>query len=65
MVLRGEEGNVGVVIAHVGRRGEGGTVHSSESSLREAALEFTAPAKPIPPVVREQGEANWRGWGAA
>lgn len=64
MVVSGEEGKVGVVTAHVGRRGEGGIVHRSESSLREAALEFTAPIRPIPPAavaVRkpdEQGEVN-------
>lgn len=69
VVLRGEEeGNVGVVTAHVGWRGEGGiAVQRSESSLREAALEFTAPTRPKPPVVRklgEQGEVNWSGCGA-
>jgi hypothetical protein len=68
VVLRGEEeGNVGVVTAHVGWRGEGGIVQRSESSLRDAALEFTAPISPgMPPVVRklgEQGEVNWSGCG--
>lgn len=41
---------MGVVTAHVGRRGDGGTEQRRDSSLREATLEFTpaAAARPRP-----------------
>lgn len=56
-MLRGEVGKVGVVMAHVGWRGDRGTAHRRDNSRKEAALEFTAPDNPVI-KLGEQGEAN-------